>query len=155
MANEQLQKEIPLIWTSKGNLPMDTLALSARWEEPRVDLAALNLGIQGVVSGAMQSAAGMALSLALEVFMESLAEDPEVAAEMRERVIAHVNAGMKGTSASAYAGLIAGFLDAARPERTVFVETYKLDGEVVRESPHVFQRKGLVAQVHAQPLGTG
>lgn len=38
------------------------------------------------------------------------------------------------------------------PTYTKFVETYTLDGEVVRESAHVLAKRGLSFEAIAQPL---
>ena len=63
----------PLVYTTRGNLPADSLTYSTRWEEPRTE-------------------------------------------------------------------------DGSAPPWTKFIETYTLDGEVVRESVHVLHRQGLSAQ---------
>lgn len=63
---------LPLIYTTQGNLPIDRLAYSTRWEEPKTE-------------------------------------------------------------------------DGSAPSWTKFIETYTLDGEVVRESVHVLHRQGITA----------
>lgn len=69
----------PLIYTTHGNLPADSLTYSTRWEEPRTE-------------------------------------------------------------------------DGSAPPWTKFIETYTLDGEVVRESVHVLHRQGLSASLTAGSL---
>lgn len=63
---QALTDQVPLVWTTKGNVPADSLQYSARWEDT--------------------------------------------------------------------------------PEYIKFVETYTLDGEVVRESAHVLQKQGASAE---------
>lgn len=38
------------------------------------------------------------------------------------------------------------------PEYTKLIETYSLDGEVVRESAHVYMRQGIFGAAITQPL---
>ena len=64
--------DIPLIWTTKGNLPVDSLEYKTTWEET--------------------------------------------------------------------------------PENTVFVESYLLDGEVVKQSVHVKSKRGLLAEITANSV---